>query len=157
MSEQGAETRPSERRLSASQRTVLRWVLRIGVAATFFGHGMFAWNVHAGWIPYLTTVGFSAEAAATIMPVIGMVDFTVGAVVLVRPIRLVVLYAVVWTLATALIRPLAGEAPGPSWSGAQTGRLRWHCCCCRASRPSGGISFGRSSERYPRPGDTAAP
>ena len=110
MSEQGAETRPSERRLSASQRTVLFWVLRIGVAATFFGHGMFAWNVHAGWIPYLTTVGFSAEAAATIMPVIGMVDFIVGAVVLVRPIRLVVLYAVVWTLATALIRPLAGEA-----------------------------------------------
>ena len=110
MSEQGTETRPSERQLSASQRTALFWVLRIGVAATFFGHGMFAWNVHAGWIPYLTTVGFSAEAAATIMPVIGMVDFIVGAVVLVRPIRLVVLYAVVWTLATALIRPLAGEA-----------------------------------------------
>ena len=44
------------------------------------------------------------------MPMIGTVDFIVGAVVLVWPIRLVVLYAVVWTLATALIRPLAGEA-----------------------------------------------
>jgi len=110
MSKQEVETVQEERRPSATQRTALLWILRIGVAATFVGHGMFAWKVNPGWISYLTTVGFSQDAAASIMPIIGVIDIVVAMFVIFRPIKIVLIYAVVWTLITALIRPLAGEA-----------------------------------------------
>jgi len=95
---------------AVNQEVAIRWVLRIGVAATFLGHGMFAWSVHPGWVPYLMVVGFSAEVAAAFMPAIGVIDFVVAACVLVRPLKIVLVYAVAWTFVTALIRPIAGES-----------------------------------------------
>lgn len=89
---------------------LIAWILRIGIAGTFIGHGMFAFQVNEPWIHYLETVGFSQDFAIQIMPLIGVVDFVVGLVVLIRPIRAVVLYAIIWTLATALIRPISGES-----------------------------------------------
>ena len=86
------------------------WILRIGIACTFIGHGIFAFYVNPPWISYLMTVGFSASMAEQIMPVIGVIDFLVGLVVLVKPFRFVVLYAFLWAFATALIRPLSGES-----------------------------------------------
>lgn len=89
---------------------LISWILRIGIACTFIGHGVFAFNVNPHWIDYLKTVGFSASMAIQIMPVIGVIDMLVGLVVLVKPFRAVVLYAFLWTFATALIRPLSGES-----------------------------------------------
>ena len=89
---------------------LIAWILRVGIAGTFIGHGMFAFYVNASWIRYLETVGFSSDMAIQFMPVIGVIDFLVGVLVLVKPLRIVVLYAFVWTLATALIRPISGES-----------------------------------------------
>lgn len=89
---------------------IITWILRIGIACTFIGHGIFAFFVNPRWIRYLETVGFSASMAEQIMPVIGVIDFLVGLIVLIKPFRWVILYAFVWTLLTALIRPLSGES-----------------------------------------------
>lgn len=108
-----------ESRLTSTYREgVVRWVLRIGIAATFFGHGIFAWKVHPGWISYLTTAGFSQSTAIFLMPIIGVIDIVVGIFVVFWPIKIVLVYALVWTLVTALIRPLAGE---PIWTFVERG------------------------------------
>lgn len=88
------------------------WILRIGIFGSFLGHGIFALGVKASWIPYLTAVGFSENAASTLLPTIGALDIVVAVMALFWPIRLVLMYATIWAFATALIRPVAGE---PIW------------------------------------------
>src|SRR5438067_2156411 len=43
------------------------------------------------------------------MPLVGTVDIAVGVMTLARPRRLFLLYATLWALWTALLRPLAGQ------------------------------------------------
>lgn len=97
---------------------IIKYILRVGVFATFLGHGMFAYAIKESWITYLTTVGFDKETALALMPWIGILDFTVAFLVLVYPLRLVVFWAFLWTLATALIRPISGE---PIWDFVERG------------------------------------
>lgn len=87
----------------------IEWVLRIGVFGTFLGHGLLAISINPAWIPYLTTIGFTPGQAQFIMPVIGSVDIIVALWVLFKPNKYVVLWAVFWALATAIIRPLSGR------------------------------------------------
>lgn len=88
------------------------WVLRIGVAGAFIGHGVFALMGKQGWIPYLTTVGIPAGSAVQVLFAIGLLDLLVAALVLFKPYRGVLVWATFWGLSTALIRPLSGE---PIW------------------------------------------
>lgn len=88
----------------------IEWVLRIGVFGTFLGHGIFAILSNSAWISYLTVVGFSTEWALRIMPVIGIIDLFVATIILLKPVKPVLLYAVIWAFATALVRPIAGES-----------------------------------------------
>ena len=80
------------------------WVLRIAVFGTFFGHGLVAFNVNPAWIHYITFWGFSDEFARSAMPVIGIVDMLLAISVLIKPLRPVLIYAVVWAFAAALMR-----------------------------------------------------
>jgi hypothetical protein len=89
--------------------TSIRYMLRIGIACTFTGHGMSALAVKQNWIPLLTVYGFSVEQARTMMPVIGVLDIFVALLVLIHPFRAIVIWAVAWTFATALTRFIAGE------------------------------------------------
>ena len=91
---------------------VVEWVLRIAVAGEFIGHGVFALQGKESWIEYFTVVGFSAEAGASLLPIIGIMDIALAILILVRPIRLALLWMAFWGFATALIRPIAGE---PIW------------------------------------------
>ncbi len=83
------------------------WILRIGIFGMFIGHGMIAIGVKESWIPYLTTVGFTAATARIIMPLIGILDILVGFILLFRPIQSLLLWATVWSFATAIIRPIS--------------------------------------------------
>ncbi len=83
-------------------------ILRIGVFGTFLGHGVFAIGVKASWIPFLTTIGFSAETAIEFMPIIGAVDIVIALLALFKPMRIVFLYAFIWTLLTSVMRPIVG-------------------------------------------------
>ncbi|OGC48782.1 hypothetical protein A2W32_02880 [candidate division WWE3 bacterium RBG_16_37_10] len=90
----------------------LEWILRIAVAGEFIGHGVFGLQVKQSWISYLTSVGISGESALTLMPVIGALDITLAVLILLKPVRIALLWMTFWAFATALIRPIAGE---PIW------------------------------------------
>lgn len=91
----------------------VQWILRIAVAGEFIGHGVFALQQKEGWLKYFDAVGVSADNAMTIMPIIGVMDLLLAALILVKPIRVAVLWMAFWGLWTALIRWPLG--PDPLW------------------------------------------
>jgi hypothetical protein len=86
------------------------WVLRVGAALCFIGHGAFGFITKAAWLPYFGVVGVPEAWAWRIMPLVGAVDVLAGMAVLYAPRGLPLLYMVVWAAWTALLRPLAGES-----------------------------------------------
>jgi hypothetical protein len=106
-SETSTTSFPQARALSA--RMTAYWVLRIGAALCFIGHGAFGFITKAAWIPYFGVVGIPESWAWQLMPLVGALDVTAGMAVLFAPRGLPLLYMAVWALWTALLRPLAGE------------------------------------------------
>jgi hypothetical protein len=90
--------------------TILSWILRIGVFGTFLGHGMNAVHIKPSWIVYLTAYGFSTDTAKTLMPLIGILDVIIAFIVLIYPMRIILIWAILWAFATAVTRVVAGEA-----------------------------------------------
>src|SRR3989338_5014159 len=91
----------------------VEWVLRIGIAGEFLGHGVFALQAKSQWVGWFSNFGISDTNTATqLLFLIGIVDITVALIVLIKPIRLVLLWAVFWGFWTALLRPIVGE---PIW------------------------------------------
>ena len=90
----------------------LWWLLRLGAAFCFIGHGAFGLLRKEAWLPYFALVGIGPEAAAALMPLVGTVDIVAGVLLLVRPRPVVAAYMAVWAVWTALLRPLTGE---PAW------------------------------------------
>lgn len=92
---------------------LIEWVLRIAVAGEFIGHGVFALQGKKDWIAWFAKFGVSdAGLAAQLLFAIGLMDLVVALIVLVKPIRIALLWAVVWGFWTALLRPLVGM---PIW------------------------------------------
>lgn len=94
----------------------ISWVLRIGAAMEFIGHGALGINGVAAWSSYFAVVGISREAAMHLMPLVGLFDVAMALTVLFFPMRAVILYMAAWGLWTALLRPLAGES---SWEAVE--------------------------------------
>lgn len=92
---------------------IIEWILRIGVAGEFLGHGSFALQQKAGWIKYFQSVGMSPDTAMTLMPLIGILDIALAILVLVKPIRPLLLWMAIWGFWTAMIRWPVG--PDPIW------------------------------------------
>ncbi len=91
----------------------MEWVLRIAIAGEFLGHGIFALQGKEAWIGWFEKLaGIGPELASQILPLIGAMDVAVAIIVLVKPFRVVLLWAVAWGFWTALLRPLVGE---PVW------------------------------------------
>jgi hypothetical protein len=82
---------------------------RIGIFGTYLGHGIVALSINPKWIPLLTCFGFTDTQAVILMPYIGILDIIVAIVVLLFPIRIIVLWAILWAFATALSRPISGQ------------------------------------------------
>lgn len=92
---------------------LIKWVLRVAVAGEFLGHGIFALQGKAQWIGWFANFGIAdPETAKQLLFFVGAADLLVALIVLVRPIRVVLLWAVLWGFWTALVRPLVGE---PVW------------------------------------------
>lgn len=91
---------------------LLFWLLRMACAFEFIGHGAFGIITKSGWVPYFGVVRIPEWLAYRLMPVVGSVDILFGFIVLLKPIRVVLLYMAVWGLWTASLRPLSGE---PLW------------------------------------------
>jgi uncharacterized membrane protein YphA (DoxX/SURF4 family) len=96
-----------------SSQKKIEWILRIGVAGEFLGHGIFAVQGKEQWIKWMATFGVSdPKTAATLLLLVGLLDITVALIVLFKPLKPVLLWAAFWGFATALVRPIVGE---PIW------------------------------------------
>lgn len=95
-----------------NQQVYISWVLRVAVAGEFIGHGVFALEKKVGWVKYFTAVGIGVDTANQLMPLIGVMDVTLGLLVLAYPVRPALLWMAFWGFWTALMRPIAGD---PIW------------------------------------------
>lgn len=93
---------------------LVAWILKISVAGSFLGHGMFAIQGKAGWFKYFESVGINnPETIVTLLLLVGILDVALAILVLIKPIRLAVLWMALWGLWTAMIRWPVG--PDPVW------------------------------------------
>ena len=87
----------------------IEWLLRVGVAGEFLGHGLLAINGKADWIKWITQLtSIDTGTATTLLLLIGVADVVVSLIVLYKPIRPVLLWAAFWGFWTALVRPIVG-------------------------------------------------
>lgn len=87
----------------------IEWVLRIGIAGEFMGHGLLAIGGKNDWISWINQItGVNDLIASKILLIIGVMDVLVALVILFRPIKPILLWAAFWGLWTAFIRPLVG-------------------------------------------------
>jgi hypothetical protein len=87
------------------------WILRVGVAMEFIGHGALGiLHLAPSWVNYFAVVGIGKDSALQLMPMVGVADVTMGLAVLFYPVRGVILWMAAWGLWTAILRPLAGES-----------------------------------------------
>ncbi len=91
----------------------LEWVLRISVAGEFIGHGIFALQGKKDWIGWFSNFGISdATLAAQLLFFVGIMDVCLAILILVRPVRLALVWMAFWGFWTALLRPIVGM---PVW------------------------------------------
>lgn len=92
---------------------LIEWVLRISVAGEFIGHGAFALQGKKAWIDWFAIFGISDVTLATkLLFLVGLIDIVLAILVLIKPIRIALLWMALWGFWTALIRPIVGE---PIW------------------------------------------
>ena len=95
-----------------SLESQITWLLRFAISGCFIGHGMWGLVQKPAWIPFFNTFGITDEVAQTLMPLIGSVDIFIGLTILFSVNKFLILWAIVWTLFTAFLRPLAGMSIG---------------------------------------------
>jgi hypothetical protein len=98
--------------VSSMFKDKLELVLRIGVLV-FLGHGIFALQGKQTFIGRIQSmVPVDATTATSLLFAIGIIDILVAFSVLLKPHRLVLIYATIWAFMTALARITAGD---PVW------------------------------------------
>jgi len=89
------------------------WILRISVAGEFIGHGVFALQGKKDWVGWFANFGISDAGLATqLLFFIGILDIALALLILIKPVRVALLWMAFWGFWTALIRPLVGM---PVW------------------------------------------
>ena len=92
---------------------LIGWVLRISVAGEVIGHGVFALQGKKDWIGWFAKFGVSDPSMATqLLFIIGIIDIALAMLILIKPVRLALLWMVFWGFWTALLRPIVGM---PVW------------------------------------------
>lgn len=89
------------------------WALRLAVAGEFIGHGVLALEGKKDWVGWFAHFGISDPALATkLLFIIGLSDILLAALILIRPVRVLLLWMAFWGFWTALLRPIVGQ---PVW------------------------------------------
>lgn len=93
-----------------NNKKTIEWILRIAVAGEFIGHGLLAIDGKADWVHWINRMLYLDDTltAAMILAFIGYFDLIVALIILLKPIRVVLLWAAFWAFWTALVRPLVG-------------------------------------------------
>ena len=91
----------------------IEWVLRIAVAGEFIGHGVFALQGKKAWIGWFSNFGISDVGTATqLLFLVGIMDVALALLVLIKPVRIALLWMAFWGFWTAILRPIVGEPIG---------------------------------------------
>lgn len=91
----------------------IEWILRIAVFGEFLGHGIFALQGKKQWLSWISQLtGASDVLSVQLLSLVGIMDIVVALIVLLKPVRIALLWAVFWGFWTALLRPIVGE---PIW------------------------------------------
>ena len=91
----------------------IEWILRLAMFGTFLGHGIFAIQQKARFIEMLTAMTtIQQPLAGTLIFYIGIVDVLVAFAILIKPLRIILIYGAIWAFLTAVARPVAGD---PIW------------------------------------------
>lgn len=99
--------------MDMSRDKTVEWVLRVAVAGEFIGHGVFALQGKKDWVGWFAQFSVTDAGLATqLLFLIGVMDIALALLVLVKPIRVALLWMVLWGFWTALLRPLVGM---PVW------------------------------------------
>jgi uncharacterized membrane protein YphA (DoxX/SURF4 family) len=94
-----------------NNQKIIEWVLRVAVAGEFLGHGILAMEGKPAWIKWFSTFGISdVSTAATLLFLVGLLDVLLAVLILVRPVRLALLWMAFWGFFTAVLRPVVGES-----------------------------------------------
>ncbi len=97
----------------------IEWILRVAVAAEFIGHGVFALQGKKEWLAWFPHFGIADPGVALqLMMLVGAMDIILGILVLIRPVRVLVLWMALWAFWTALVRPIVGD---PIWDFVERG------------------------------------
>lgn len=89
------------------------WILRVAVAGEFIGHGVFALQGKKDWVGWFAKFGVADTGLATqLLFFIGLTDIALALLILIKPIRIALLWMAFWGFWTALIRPIVGM---PVW------------------------------------------
>lgn len=92
-----------------NNQKLIEWILRIAVAGEFIGHGLLAIGGKKDWIGWISQmINVSNPTAVSLLWWIGAFDLVVALIVLVKPIRIALLWAAFWGFWTALVRPIVG-------------------------------------------------
>lgn len=87
----------------------VEWLLRVGVAGEFIGHGFLAIGGKTDWIGWISKLTALDTATATMfLLLVGYVDVLLAIMVLIKPVRPLLLWMAIWGFWTALVRPLVG-------------------------------------------------
>lgn len=85
----------------------IEWLLRIGVAGEFIGHGLLAIEGKADWVKWIgLMLHTNTTTSTTLLMLVGLFDVIVALVILVKPVRPLLLWAAFWGFWTALVRPI---------------------------------------------------
>lgn len=89
----------------------MEWILRIGVAGEFIGHGALALGGKAQWVGWVKQLSSVSESTAlTFLLVVGVIDILLALIVLFRPLPPLLLWMTFWGFFTAILRPIVGES-----------------------------------------------
>jgi hypothetical protein len=87
----------------------IHFTLRIAAAMCFIGHGAFGIITKAIWCNYFALIGIDRVHAYQLMPVLGTVDILMSLLLIFKPVRVVAVWLIFWSIITATCRPLTGE------------------------------------------------
>lgn len=88
----------------------IEWILRVGVAGEFLGHGVLAVMGKADWIKWTQQLtGMDVGMATNFILLVGIMDIVLAAIVLYKPVKPLLLWMAFWGFWTALLRPIVGQ------------------------------------------------
>ncbi len=86
----------------------ISFLLRFGMLGCFVGHGFWGIAQKTGWLKFFLLFGIPENIAWNLMPVVGIVDILMGIMIFLQPRAILIWWAAIWTIFTALLRPMAG-------------------------------------------------